>query len=248
MDTGTKCAPNPVVGARPQNDEPRAAPARLRPLDFPQYQVQNDTSTVNQHAQDPIQLFACSEKNISVKHVKALNITLLGEVPLDRLVPEGYLPPQSWLQDPSTTTSSPDTSRTPSDLSNGAPIPTHRDFYARVRELLHPNDSAFDSLSHHPGAARTTTSPPPHPPKEKKASNTPAAATAPATKCPPATATTSSHPSPNSASGPSAAPSNPPPTNSTANSKCKTASYPSRACPLPSAPTARNARKREGES
>ncbi|KAL8626904.1 hypothetical protein Q9189_007402 [Teloschistes chrysophthalmus] len=137
------------ASARPQTHEPRAAPTRPRPLDFPHFQVHGEVNAVH-HARDLIHLFACQEKRISTKHVEALNITLEEGVPLDRIVPESYLPPSSWLQNPSTTSSTTPSSQPSSKLSNGVPVPTHRDFYARASELLHPNDPVFDSLSYRP--------------------------------------------------------------------------------------------------
>ncbi|KAL8727907.1 MAG: hypothetical protein Q9181_005541, partial [Wetmoreana brouardii] len=137
-----------LPGAKPTNsNEPRAPPARLRPLDFPQYQVQGDIIAAHQYARGLTHLFSGLEKNVSAKHVEALNITLLGEVPLDRLIPEGYLPPKEWLQDPSTTPVSPSTPQTSSKLFNGTPMPSHKDFYSRAKEILYSNDSAFDALS-----------------------------------------------------------------------------------------------------
>ncbi|KAL9591428.1 MAG: hypothetical protein Q9179_007736, partial [Wetmoreana sp. 5 TL-2023] len=137
-----------LPGAKPPHGNgPRAPPARPRPLDFPQYQVQGDIAAAHQHARELTHLFSGLEKNISAKHVEALNITLLGEVPLDRLIPKGYLPPKEWLQDPSTTLASPSTPQPLSKLFNGTPLPSHKDFYPRAKELLYPNDPAFDALS-----------------------------------------------------------------------------------------------------
>ncbi|KAL8659692.1 MAG: hypothetical protein Q9202_006996, partial [Teloschistes flavicans] len=136
-----------MLGARPQAHEPRPAPTPPRPLEFPQFRVQGHIDAVHQHARDLIHLFACPEKDISAKHVQALNISLEEEVPLDHFIPEGYLPPTSWLQKPSATSSTMPCSQPSGKLSNGLPIPTHRDFYARASEILYPNDTVFDSLS-----------------------------------------------------------------------------------------------------
>ncbi|KAL8711014.1 MAG: hypothetical protein Q9225_007187, partial [Loekoesia sp. 1 TL-2023] len=151
----------PRVGAKASDDKPRAAPARPKPLDFPRYQVQGDLNAVHQYAQDFSRLFVDLEKNVSPKIVEALNISVLGEVPLDRLVPSGYLPPKEWLQDPLTVTDTPATDQSVKKLSNGMPTPSHRDFYARAKELHYPTDEALNSISgpRNPGKGSSTQPP-----------------------------------------------------------------------------------------
>ena len=127
---------------------PRAAPAKPRGLLFPHYHPRDDSTTAPREAQDLKRLFSCPERLVSAKHVEALNITISEDVPLDVLIPQGYLAPKEWLQEPSA-----DNARFqyPGKIHNNAPRPSHKDFYHRVRELLHNNDLAFASLSGRPG-------------------------------------------------------------------------------------------------
>ncbi|KAL8832186.1 MAG: hypothetical protein Q9170_004984, partial [Blastenia crenularia] len=148
----------PPPGAKASDDKPRAAPARPKPLDFPHYQVQGDLDAVHEYAQDFSHLFVDLEKNVSRKIIETLNIQPLGEVPLDRLIPGEYLPPQEWLQDPSTFTT---TDEPAEKLSNGTPKPTHKDFYARARELHRPTDEAFRSISNPRSSPRNPNASPP---------------------------------------------------------------------------------------
>ncbi|CAO1597434.1 MAG: hypothetical protein LQ349_006235 [Xanthoria aureola] len=141
-------------GAKAPDIGPRPAPARPGPLDFPQYQVQGDLSAAHQHAQTLDQLFLGLEKNVSAQHVEALNITLLEERTLDLLVPEGYLPPSTWLQDPSLATESSEKGQDEAASNQKARGYEHESFYQRARELLLRNDDCFDSLPGKPGARR----------------------------------------------------------------------------------------------
>ncbi|KAL9002149.1 MAG: hypothetical protein Q9188_004911 [Gyalolechia gomerana] len=152
---------NPDAGAKADNDKPRAAPARPKALDFPQYQNQGDLNAARGYAQDFDRLFVDLEKSVSPTIIEAFNISLVGNVPLDQLVPSEYLPLKEWLQDPSTVPKAPATDRGPKKLSNGIPVPSHRDFYARAKELLYSTDDAFDSVSGTQNTGRSSTQPPP---------------------------------------------------------------------------------------
>ncbi|KAL9009710.1 MAG: hypothetical protein Q9173_005284 [Seirophora scorigena] len=135
------------TGARVSNDQPRRAPARPKPLDSPQYRVQGDPKPNHDDAPDFNSFFVGLEKGVSPKHVEALNLSLLGTVDLDQLVPGGYLPPAEWQQPSLSASESPQAGQDPGKLSNGITIPTHRDFYDRAKELLYDTDSVFDSIS-----------------------------------------------------------------------------------------------------
>ncbi|KAL8908386.1 MAG: hypothetical protein Q9207_000805 [Kuettlingeria erythrocarpa] len=130
--------------ATAKNDHPRAPPARPKPLDFPHYQIQGDLNAVRDDAHSFDRLFVDLEKGVSPQHLEALNVSLHGEIPLDQLIPEEYLPPREWLQHPSQASETPKTQQSSYKLSNDFPIPGHGAFYDRVKELLYDMDEAFD--------------------------------------------------------------------------------------------------------
>ncbi|KAL8970255.1 MAG: hypothetical protein Q9183_001604, partial [Haloplaca sp. 2 TL-2023] len=123
---------------------PRAPPAKPRALVFPHYHPGDDSTTTPQGAQDLKRLFSCPERLVSAKHTEALNISISEYVPLDVLIPQGYLAPKAWLKEPSADEAA---FQPPGKIHNNAPRPSHKDFYHRARELLHNNDLAFASLS-----------------------------------------------------------------------------------------------------
>ncbi|KAL8647202.1 MAG: hypothetical protein Q9226_006534 [Calogaya cf. arnoldii] len=141
-----------ALGAKAPDNSPRPAPTRQGPLDFPQYQVQSIAT--HQCAKNLGKLFLGAEKKVSPQQVEALNITLLGELPLERLIPETHLPPATWLQDPSLLAESSDEGQDEATSNQKAPEPEHEEFYHRAKELLHGNDECFDSLPGRPGARR----------------------------------------------------------------------------------------------
>ncbi|KAL8934473.1 MAG: hypothetical protein Q9211_005208 [Gyalolechia sp. 1 TL-2023] len=151
---------NPDAGAKPYDDKPRAAPARPKPLDFPQYHQQGDPDAVHLYAHDFNRLLVDLERNVSPRIIEAFNISPAGDVPLDELVPMDHLPPAEWFRDPSTVPNAPATDQGPKKLSNGVPVPSHRDFYARAKELLGSTDDAFDSISGTRNTAKSSTNPP----------------------------------------------------------------------------------------
>ncbi|KAL8930798.1 MAG: hypothetical protein Q9208_000339 [Pyrenodesmia sp. 3 TL-2023] len=136
-----------LTRATAKNDHPRAPPARPKPLDFPRYQIQGDLNAVRQYANDFDRLFVDLEKGVSPPHLETLNISLLEETPLDRLIPDGYLPPQEWLQPPSQASETPNAQHNSIKLSNNFPVPGHGAFHDRVKELLYDMDEAFDVTS-----------------------------------------------------------------------------------------------------
>ncbi|KAL8871123.1 MAG: hypothetical protein Q9174_002977 [Haloplaca sp. 1 TL-2023] len=127
---------------------PRVPPARPRGLVFPRYRPRDHSTTPPQKPEDLKSLFSCPERLVSAQHAEALNISISEDVPLDALIPQGYLAPKEWLREPSADITP---SQAPGKIHNNAPRPSHKDFYHRVRELLHDNDLAFASLSGRPG-------------------------------------------------------------------------------------------------
>lgn len=133
-------------GAKAADAHPRPAPARPRPLDFPHYQVHGDIEAAQQYARDLNRLFLGLEKGVSPLDIEGLNITLLGEVPLDRMVPEGYLPPKAWFEDPSTTIQLSSAEEVITNPNSGKGRPGHKEFHTPAKELRYHNDVCFDSI------------------------------------------------------------------------------------------------------
>ncbi|KAL8937843.1 MAG: hypothetical protein Q9216_004223, partial [Gyalolechia sp. 2 TL-2023] len=149
-----------TIGAKAYDDKPRVAPPHPKPLDFPQCQREGNLDGNQRYAPDFNRLFFELEKKVSPRTIEAFNIDLVGDVPLDQFVPSDYLPPEGWLQDPSAVPDAPATGQVPLKLSNGVPVPSHRDFYARAKELLYSTDGAFDSISGTQNAGKSSTLPP----------------------------------------------------------------------------------------
>ncbi|KAL8813348.1 MAG: hypothetical protein Q9223_007059 [Gallowayella weberi] len=148
-------------GPKAADTGPRPAPARPTPLQFPQYQARGDVSAAQSFTRDFNRFFREVEKVVSPFHIEGLNITLLGEVPLDRLVPEEYLPPEQWLQDPPGPTQPSSGKQSPANSSSQKGKPGHKEFYVPARELRHQSDDCFDSIAGRfmgkgPGPVRVT--------------------------------------------------------------------------------------------
>ncbi|KAL8798505.1 MAG: hypothetical protein Q9182_006612 [Xanthomendoza sp. 2 TL-2023] len=139
------------LGTKAADTGPRPAPARPTPLQFPQYQARGDVSAAQSFARDFNRFLLEVEKVVLPLHIEGLNITLLGEVPLDRLVPEEYLPPEEWLQDSSGPMQSSSGKQSPAKSSSQWGKPGRKDFYIPARELVRQNDECFDSI---PGRLR----------------------------------------------------------------------------------------------
>ena len=140
-----------------RDNKPREPPPPATPLDFPRCRPQASSYPSNNDVideQDLVKIFTnILRTGPSTKHLEALNISLVDEVPLGQLVPSDYIPPTSWLQDPSSdennneNTAAPSTSQT---LSNGAPIPSRKAFYDSVKELSYDNEDAFRAIRREP--------------------------------------------------------------------------------------------------
>ncbi|KAL8691412.1 MAG: hypothetical protein Q9224_004182, partial [Gallowayella concinna] len=135
-----------ALSAKAADTGPRPAPARPTPLQFPQYQVHGDVSAAQWFARDFNRFFRELEKVVLPLHIEGLNITLLGEVPLDRLVPEEYLPPETWFEDPSAPTQSSSGKQSPAKSNAQKGRPGHKEFYVPARELRYQSDDCFDSI------------------------------------------------------------------------------------------------------
>ncbi len=135
-------------------DKPRDPPPAATPVRLPQY-PQGTSASIPYTAGEIYRLFCTfSAQGPTKKHVDALNLEVTADVPLAQLVPNGYLPPTSWLADPATSGGSnvfPAPLPPPSEkLRNGASKPGHPEFYVRVKELLVNNEDAFRFLQRKP--------------------------------------------------------------------------------------------------
>ncbi|KAG8532572.1 uncharacterized protein KY384_002449 [Bacidia gigantensis] len=134
------------------NDEPRVPPPPATPLDFPVCCPKVEPLDENAEDLDFVKLFSnILRTGPNHKHLKALNVDAANNVPLDELLPQPYLPPSEWEQDPSKSRQSGRSpTRTPPHptLSNGGPLPEHEAFFTRLRELAHDNEDVFRNMRH----------------------------------------------------------------------------------------------------
>lgn len=147
----------------PQRDssQPREVPAPATPVQLPQVPPQKSLGAASYTAQEIAQLFLTIHKTgPTIGHIQALNIGPVTEVALEQLLPKDHLPPQSWLEDPSTTGGSsifPASLPSSITLSNGAAVPDHDIYFSRVKELLVDNEDAFRFLGRLPARASRPT-------------------------------------------------------------------------------------------
>lgn len=135
-------------------DKPREAPPSATPVQLPQY-PHGCLNNVPYTADEIYRLFSTLQKpGPNKRHLEALNVHVVADVALEQLIPNGYIPPTSWLADPATSGGSnafPAPIPPPNEkLRNGAYKPKHEDFYSRVKELMVNNDDAFCSLQRKP--------------------------------------------------------------------------------------------------
>ena len=146
QDMGTLTSSSPAA----PKDEPRAPPPSPTPLDFPCCKPLGPTGPRRDFEDDLVKLFGNIVRTGPTEtHLDALNISLVGNVPLDLLLPSDFIPPFAWLHDPTAHDDPGISSATPSvaqSLSNGALLPSHNAFYPRVRELLFENEDAFRAI------------------------------------------------------------------------------------------------------
>ena len=131
-------------------DRPREVPPPATPLQLPQY-PQRNSATLYLHASQIYEILCKIPKAGPTNElVQAFNVQTTANVTLDQLIPNGYLPPTSWLADPATSGGSnvfPAPLPPPTEkLRNGCKKPQHEEFYPRVKELVLDNDDAFRFL------------------------------------------------------------------------------------------------------
>ncbi|KAL9613579.1 MAG: hypothetical protein Q9167_001861 [Letrouitia subvulpina] len=134
--------------APPPVDKSREPPQPPTPLDFPHCQVRSNQTNINENARDLPNLFASAQnRGLRIHHIEALNVTWIGEVPLERMLPVEYLPPPQWQREPNRSDgSSISSSPIPSTkrLSNGTKKPGREEFFRLYKEVLYENNDGFD--------------------------------------------------------------------------------------------------------
>ena len=123
------------------NNKPRPPPPPPTALDFPSCEP-NGTDPANHVPRNLSRVFGDIKKGPTEDHILALNASLDGNVPIQMLVPEDYLPPSTWLRAPSQI-------KGPTDhpaLVNGGSLPAHDAFHTRLRELQVSNENGYRCL------------------------------------------------------------------------------------------------------
>ena len=131
-------------------DKPREAPPPATPLQLPQY-PQAGPVNLGLNANGIYEILCKVPKaGPTTDLLRAFNIHASTDIPLERLIPNGYLPPTSWSADPATSGGSnmfPAPLPPPTEkLRNGSKKPQHEEFYARAKELQVDNGDAFRFL------------------------------------------------------------------------------------------------------
>lgn len=140
-----------LSAAEEEDDEsPRIPPPQATPLDFPACKPRGNFMEDSYSDDDIIKLFSnILRTGPSHSHLESLNVHLEDDLSLVQLLPNEYLPPQKWLQDPAKLRAGqPSPATTPPNeiLSNGQPLPGHEAFYSRAKELVYDNEDAFRAI------------------------------------------------------------------------------------------------------
>lgn len=137
------------LGSKPRDPPKAATPVQL-PL-YPQ-----GTSANVPYTADEIYRTLCtvSTSGPTRKHIDVLGVQAVADLPLEQLIPTGYLPPVSWLADPATSGGSnvfPAPIPPPEEkLRNGARRPGHEEFFLRAKEVTMDNEDALRILQRKP--------------------------------------------------------------------------------------------------
>ena len=137
-----------------EDDKPREPPPPATPLDFPcckpiglpMVDFDNDCSLRKTFTN-------ILRTGPSKQHVEALNISLVDDFPLEKLIQSDFIPPLSWSQDVDDH-EHPNAFRAESsrshNLSNGAPAPSRKVYFDSFKELIHDNEDAFRAIKRDP--------------------------------------------------------------------------------------------------
>ena len=140
-----------ILAPRPVEKEIQREPPPLpTPLDFPSCEPRSVCTHQLDGHHDLLNVFSnILRTGPNARHLQALNIDLIADQPLEILLPTKYLPPPSWLRDPSDdegNQTAPGTTESPQTLSNGTPIPNRKSFHETIKELMYDNDDAFCTI------------------------------------------------------------------------------------------------------
>ncbi|KAF2835199.1 hypothetical protein M501DRAFT_1034801 [Patellaria atrata CBS 101060] len=149
-----------ILAGRHDPRKERPQPPKATPVTFPQLsynQLPNSWST--ESLPDLASKYAKIRKqsDLKLEHLTDLNVTVEPSCDLEDLLstlPDGlsYMPPGSWLEEPAADSGQhPGRSEEPKRLlHNGRPVPDHREFYMRFKEICLQNQEAFSSLTRMP--------------------------------------------------------------------------------------------------
>lgn len=149
--SNVKCFVTKLTGLASQHNEQvqREPPPPPTPVVFPRLHAPSTQGSSALSRDELIRLFRSVPRNgPSIDYVDSLNIQVTHDVDLDTLVPNAYLPTQTWLTESSPAGGCDRVVQGASTrlLSNGAAIPDRAAFYVRAKELLLSNDAAFGFL------------------------------------------------------------------------------------------------------
>lgn len=133
-------------------DAPREPPPPATPLNFPAYTPTGYHASSDHPSREGLaKLFTSLKKpsDVTARHIDALQIRVTRDVPLQELVPRGFLPPPNWNESPATLPAY-ESVRPECQLSNGSKAPGHEIYYVRLQELLFDNDAAFRRVLRQP--------------------------------------------------------------------------------------------------
>lgn len=132
----------------------RTPPALPTSLDFPVSPKSEDLGPLGYSDDQIYELYRTIHKTgPTLEHLRALSLNSCLELKLDKFLPSGFLPDDSWRQDPATTGGSnefPATLPTTKTLSNGIPEPGHEAYYKLAKELLYANEDGFAAIQKKP--------------------------------------------------------------------------------------------------
>ncbi len=136
------------------DSKPRDPPKAATPVQLPLY-PQGTSANVTYTAGEIYRtLCTFSTSGPTQNHVDVLGVQVVADIPLEQLIPTGYLPPVSWLADPATSGGSnefPAPIPPPDEkLRNGARKPGHEEFFLRAKEVIMDNEDALRILQRKP--------------------------------------------------------------------------------------------------
>ena len=143
----TSCTP---AAGQINDDGPREPPPPATPLDFPKCEPSTLSASELGASYDLVKLFSSTLRTgPTIRHLQALNVSLVNGLPLEQVVPTDFIPNPRWSEDPTANNSS--ESLEPAlpksvSLSNGVPAPTREDFFNRAKELLYDNEDGFRAI------------------------------------------------------------------------------------------------------